>query len=223
MPSLGGLYRVVEPSINVKPKHLKPEAKKTLSSAADERVRDRYIRSGLGDNHIPTADSGLAADALENKSLERLQLFYCLMPVVGVIPSLWILYHKPNPPHGGERGEREDGGERGDGGEHYSPHFPHPPHSPHPPDGGERSFTDAHSVSRLAVNLALGWLSAYLLLETGARTAEFFALPLLLTSSLVTSGYFLTCIWLMIRVSQGRSIGLSRWRSRGVTGVSRPR
>lgn len=188
MPSLGGLYPVVEPSINVKPKHQKPDPKKTLSSAADERLRDRYISSGLQDSDRPTVDSGLSPDSLENKSLERLQLFYCLMPVVGVIPSLWILYHKP-----------------------------------HPPDRGERSATDAHAVSRLAVNLALGWLSAYLLLETGARTAEFFALPLLLTSSLVTSGYFLTCIWLMIRVSQGRSLSLLGRRPKGVTGLSRPR
>ncbi|GAB4285939.1 MAG: hypothetical protein Fur0025_18060 [Oscillatoriaceae cyanobacterium] len=187
----------------MKPKHYKPDAKKTLSSVADERVRDRFIRSGLQDTDIPTANSGLSPDALENKSLERLQLFYCLMPVVGVIPSLWILYHKPHPPHGGERGEREEYSlSHADGS------------SPHPPAGGERSVSDDRVVSRLAVNLALGWLSAYLLLETGARTAEFFALPLLLTSSLVTSGYFLTCIWLMIRVSQGRSLSLWRWRPR---------
>ncbi|WP_199247292.1 hypothetical protein [[Phormidium] sp. ETS-05] len=81
----------------MKPKHYNPDAKKTLSSVVDERVRDRYIRSGLEDSDFPTANSGLSPDALENKSLERLQLFYCLMPVVGVIPSLWILYHKPHP------------------------------------------------------------------------------------------------------------------------------
>ena len=211
MPSLGGLYRVVEPSINVKPKHYNPDAKKTLSSVADERVRDRYIRSGLEDSDLPTANSGLSPDALENKSLERLQLFYCLMPVVGVIPSLWILYHKPHPlkpspltplPQGETAGREEYSLSRADGS------------SPHPRSGGERSAADDRMVSRLAVNLALGWLSAYLLLETGARTAEFLALPLLLTSSLVTSGYFLTCIWLMIRVSQGRSLSLWRWRPR---------
>ncbi len=222
MPSLGGLYPVVEPSINVKPKHHKPKAKKTLSSAADERVRDRFIRSGSADTHIPTANSGLSPDALENKSLERLQLFYCLMPVVGVIPSLWILYHKSHPPDGGEtgdvippcpplkRGGRGEAGGLGDG-----------DCSPDPEVPWSRG-ADARGVSRLAVNLALGWLSAYLLLETGARTAEFFALPLLLTSSLVTSGYFLTCIWLMIRVSQGRSVSLWRWRPRGGN-LSRPR
>ena len=64
------------------------------------------------------------------------------------------------------------------------------------------------AVSRLAVRLALGWLVGYILLATGSNSAEFLSLPLLLISSLLTSGYFLVNIWLMVRVWQRLPIEL---------------
>lgn len=59
------------------------------------------------------------------------------------------------------------------------------------------------SVSRLSVTLALSWLLGYLLLSGGAhQTSEFLMLRLLFINSLLTSGYFLVCIGLMLRLWQ---------------------
>lgn len=63
-------------------------------------------------------------------------------------------------------------------------------------------------VSRLAVTLALGWLVAYVLLGAGAQASESLSLPLLVTSSLLSSGYFLVNIWLMVRLWQHKSLRL---------------
>jgi len=63
-----------------------------------------------------------------------------------------------------------------------------------------RGSKQEQAVSRLAVTLALIWLSGYFLLETGARSTEFLQLPLLITSSILTSSYFLINIGLMIRL-----------------------
>lgn len=64
------------------------------------------------------------------------------------------------------------------------------------------------NLSRLVITLALGWLFGYLLLGVGAQTTESLSLPLLLTSSLLTSGYFLVNIWLMVRLWQRKSLRL---------------
>ncbi len=70
-------------------------------------------------------------------------------------------------------------------------------------------------VSRLAVVLGMGWLLATVLLSAGAHS-EFSQLATLrfwIVNSFVGSGYFLTNVWLMLRVSQGKSArlpGISR-------------
>ncbi|MBD2461733.1 hypothetical protein H6G89_11785 [Oscillatoria sp. FACHB-1407] len=64
------------------------------------------------------------------------------------------------------------------------------------------------AVSRLAVLLATGWLFGYLLLGTGAQASDTVALPFLIMSSLLTSGYFLTNVWLMVRLWRRKSIWL---------------
>ncbi|MDX2216644.1 MAG: hypothetical protein SFY66_25495 [Oculatellaceae cyanobacterium bins.114] len=64
------------------------------------------------------------------------------------------------------------------------------------------------AVSRLAVLLATGWLFGYLLLGTAAQASDTLTLPLLIMSSLLTSGYFLVNIWLMVRLWQRKSIWL---------------
>ena len=56
------------------------------------------------------------------------------------------------------------------------------------------------SVSRLAVTLALGWLLAHFLIEAGSNTTESLRIPLLLTSSVLTTSYFIVCLGLMIRL-----------------------
>lgn len=64
------------------------------------------------------------------------------------------------------------------------------------------------NLSRLAVTMALGWLAAYLSLGAGAEADTSLSLPLLLTSSLITSGYFGVNIWLMVRLWQRKSLRL---------------
>lgn len=64
------------------------------------------------------------------------------------------------------------------------------------------------AVSRLSVTLALGWLLGYILLGAGADASESWKLPLLLTNSLLTSGYFVVSVWLMIRLSQHQPLRL---------------
>ncbi|MGI0487794.1 hypothetical protein ACN4EK_20325 [Pantanalinema rosaneae CENA516] len=63
-------------------------------------------------------------------------------------------------------------------------------------------------LSRLVVTLTLSWLLTYVLLGFGAQTSESLAVPLLLTSSLLTSGYFLVDFWLIVRLWQRKPIRL---------------
>ncbi|MBP0029180.1 hypothetical protein PN466_05980 [Roseofilum reptotaenium CS-1145] len=59
---------------------------------------------------------------------------------------------------------------------------------------------------RLAVVLALSWAIAISLLNTSANASESLHLPLLITSSTLTSGYFFLNIWLMIRLWRHQNI-----------------
>ena len=75
------------------------------------------------------------------------------------------------------------------------------------------------ALSRLSVTLASSWLLAYLLLNTGAATSESLTLRLLLLNSLLTSGYFLVSLGLIVRLIQGKSTrlpGFSRFAERVV-------
>jgi glucan phosphoethanolaminetransferase (alkaline phosphatase superfamily) len=72
-----------------------------------------------------------------------------------------------------------------------------------------RGSRQEKAISRLAVTLALGWVIGYFLLNTGAQAAGgSTSLQLLVMSSLLTSGYFLTNIWLMVRLWQRKSVWL---------------
>ena len=137
-------------------------------SKEDARVRARYIAWGLGEKQetVPEVEG---IQEIENKALERIKLFYYLIPVVGLVPSLWTIYRR-------------------------------------------KGSSEQIATSRLAVTLAFVWCSGYVLLETGAKTAEFLTLPLLLASSLLTSSYFLVNLWLMIRLFQGKSLKVPRVR-----------
>ena len=69
------------------------------------------------------------------------------------------------------------------------------------------------SVSRLSITLTLGWLFGYILLNMGAHTSPNLAVPLLIASSLLTSGYFLLNIGLMIQLLRRKRLwlpGISR-------------
>jgi len=71
----------------------------------------------------------------------------------------------------------------------------------------------------LAVTLTLTWLSGYVLLGAGAQASEFLTMRLLFLDSLLTSGYFLVSLWLMVLLLQGKSLrlpGFSRLADRVV-------
>ncbi len=82
------------------------------------------------------------------------------------------------------------------------------------------------SVSRLSIMLALSWLIAYSLLGiSGNMTASpVWSLRLLYLDGLITSGYFVSCLVLLIRLGRGATpklLGLSTlanylFRSRSV-------
>jgi hypothetical protein len=74
------------------------------------------------------------------------------------------------------------------------------------------------AASRLAVMLTVSWVFAYLLLDAGANSTAAMHLPLLVVSSLFTSGYFLINLWLMIRLWQRKPLsipGMGQSRKRG--------
>jgi len=71
-----------------------------------------------------------------------------------------------------------------------------------------RGTSQQHNLSRLVVTLALGWLFGYLLLGAGAEFSDSLSLSLLITSSLLTSGYFLVNLWLMVRLWQRKPLRL---------------
>jgi len=72
----------------------------------------------------------------------------------------------------------------------------------------QRGSREQRRVSRLVVTLTTGWILAYVLLGIGSQTASSVSLPLLIVSSLLTSGYFLVNIWLMICLWQRKSLYL---------------
>ena len=69
------------------------------------------------------------------------------------------------------------------------------------------------NTSRLSVTLAGCWLLGYILLGFSAETSEFLALRLLVLNSLLTSGYFLVSILLIIRLASGKSARLPGFSS----------
>ena len=145
------------------------------------------------------AEGGMLFDhATQTRSDLRLQLFFHLIPIIGFFPSLWTLYRHAGV---GSREEREKG-DKGDMAKisplttHYSLLTTH-------------SQKEKLAVSRLSVTLALSWLLAYFLLGAGAETSEFLNFRLLMLNSLLTSGYFLVSLWLMLRLTTGKSVRLA--------------
>lgn len=87
-----------------------------------------------------------------------------LLPIVGTLPALWTLYHKPENPR-----ERQ--------------------------------------VSRLGLLLALSWLIAYSCLGIGSNLipSTIWSVRFLYLDGLITSGYFITCFVLLIRLWRGKT------------------
>ncbi|NJP10455.1 MAG: hypothetical protein HC866_14075 [Leptolyngbyaceae cyanobacterium RU_5_1] len=72
----------------------------------------------------------------------------------------------------------------------------------------QRGTAQQQDLSRIVVMLTLGWLISYSLLGMGAETAGSLAVPLWLMSSVLTSGYFVINLWLMVRLCQRKSVRL---------------
>lgn len=66
------------------------------------------------------------------------------------------------------------------------------------------------AACRLSILLAFAWLSAYLSLNVGADLsgASALGMRLLFLNSLITSGYFMTSLWLMMLLWQKQSLRL---------------
>jgi len=114
----------------------------------------------------PTAPLPGPSESEDN--LQRLRTLINLVPVVGIVPSLWTLYRS---------------------------------------DPAEPIVQNA---SRMAVVLALSWVSATVLLGAGANlpVSQLATLRLMLANGFVGTGYFLISFWLMWRVWQRKSIRL---------------
>lgn len=65
---------------------------------------------------------------------------------------------------------------------------------------GRKGSPEERSASRLAVTLALVWVLGTLVLQAGSNGGEFGSLPLLLTTSLFSTSYFIVSFGLMVRV-----------------------
>ncbi len=75
----------------------------------------------------------------------------------------------------------------------------------------KKSNPETEAVSRLALTLTGSWLLAYALLWLGGlQTSELLSLRLLYFNGLLTSGYFLTCLFLIWQVFQGKSVGFRK-------------
>jgi len=64
------------------------------------------------------------------------------------------------------------------------------------------------AASRLSVTLAFAWLLGYILLSAGEQFSDFWTLRLLFMNTLLTSGYFVVSLGLMVRVWQRKSLRL---------------
>jgi hypothetical protein len=64
------------------------------------------------------------------------------------------------------------------------------------------------ALSRFVIKMAMGWLLLYGLMGASAMNAESIPLPLLLSASLMTSGYFGLNLFLMVRLWQRKAISL---------------
>ena len=64
---------------------------------------------------------------------------------------------------------------------------------------------EQQAVSRLSVTLAFGWLLGYILLSAGGQVSEFWTLRLLFMNTMLTSGYFIVSVGLMVRLWQRKS------------------
>lgn len=116
----------------------------------------------------------------------HLLLWVYLLPVVGLVPAVWTLY----------RAESKTNLSQSD----CQASLRH-----------RVRQSRQKKASRLAVNLNSIWLSSYILCFWGAdRASEILSFRLLYLNTIITSGYFLTCIYLMFRLSKKSTVSPDR-------------
>ncbi|MGC1306780.1 MAG: hypothetical protein WA885_06095 [Phormidesmis sp.] len=117
---------------------------------------------------------------MDSSALHRLRICLHLVPVFGIVPSLWTLYGADLYGTGSTELEEEIESDR------------------------------LQAASRQSVLMGLSCLSAIALFGAGASTqaSQIASLRFLIASSFVGSGYFLLSLWLMFRVTKGQSIRL---------------
>jgi hypothetical protein len=64
------------------------------------------------------------------------------------------------------------------------------------------------ALSRFVIKLSMGWLLLYGMMGASALNADSIPLPILLTASFMTSGYFGLNLFLMVRLWQRKTISL---------------
>lgn len=71
-----------------------------------------------------------------------------------------------------------------------------------------RQSSQRQKASRLSIKLILVWLSSYTLFTLSAANAtEIISFRLLYANAIMTTGYFVTCTWLMSRIGKRNLFG----------------
>lgn len=145
----------------------------------------------------------------------KIRIYLHLVPVLGVVPSLWTLYGSGGYGSGryGSSGQRDpvvaaSGKGGANGVSDFAPEFTS--------EVSENS--QVRAASRLSVVMGVGCVSALALLGAGASTqaSQLANLRFLMASSFVGSGYFILSLVLMFRIAKDKSIRLP-----GVSQLSR--
>jgi hypothetical protein len=77
----------------------------------------------------------------------------------------------------------------------------------------DRSSQEARNIGKVSILLALIWLSVYAMLG-GAQSGESIQVSTELIKGTFTSGYFIACTWLMIKLYRGKPISFLPWLER---------
>ncbi len=111
---------------------------------------------------------------------QYLKLWIYLLPIVGVIPAIWTLSRTKNITTTSDTSE----------------------------DFALKDnaiLRQQQKASRLAINLMVIWLTSYALFSLGAaNVSDIVSFRMLYTNAIITTGYFLTCTWLMSRLGKNK-------------------
>ena len=115
---------------------------------------------------------------IQKQTEKHLQLWIYFLPLVGIIPAIWTLYHTKD-----RRGSAIE-----------SQNNPLEDHS---------ALQQQLKASRLSINLTLAWLCFYVLFSCGSATeTEIISFRFLYANAITTTGYFVACTFLMSRLGK---------------------